>query len=174
MITLDVVMTATGLATRWRRGLHPVMARAWSRLNRHVRRETARSVHLDPAESRPEVVLAPATHIYQRRQVLVASDLGTLRGPLSGEVRLPELLKWSGDENAAKFNLDDPEQRPALYVAVLREAHEASELGEWLNSELLVELWPQLVLPKPVRAAWEEQHPVLSDLGASRQLRRAS
>jgi len=104
----------------------------------------------------------------------VASDLKMLRGQVSGEIRLPELLMWSGDENAARFDLDVPEQRPALYVTVLREAHAASELGEWLNGELLVELWPQLVLPRPVREAWEEQHQVLSDLGASLRLRHAS
>jgi hypothetical protein len=106
--------------------------------------------------------------------VLVAAELRMLRGPVSGNVRLPELLHWSGDENAAEFNLDDPRQRPAMYVVVLREARDAAELGEWLNGDWLVELWPRLVLPPPVRAAWEQQHAVLRGARAASELRSAS
>lgn len=166
-------MTATGLAARWRRELRPVLGRAWSQLNWHVHRETADSVRLDLAGTRPEVALAPPTHFYQRRPVLVALDLRMLHGPVAGEVRLPELLRWSGDENAALFNLDVPEQRPALYVAVLREAHAGGELGEWLNADWLLDLWPRLVLPPPVRAAWEQQHAVLREARTAYQLRAA-
>ncbi len=159
-----------GLTSGWRRWLRSLIGRARELLTRPGRSEAAESVHLAPVELRSEVALASATHFYQRRQVLVASDLGMLRGPVGGQVRLPELLKWSGDENAAWFNLDDPEQRPTLYVAVLRDALAPSELGEWLDGGWLVELWPRLVLPPEVRAAWEQQHRVLLDVGTGRRL----
>jgi hypothetical protein len=114
------------------------------------------------------------SHLYNRRPVLVASDLAMLQGPGGGTVSLPVSLQWSGDGTAAVFDLDDPRQRPALYATVLREAGEPGDLQTWLNAGLLVELWPRLVLPRSVRAAWEEQHPVLSEAGAARRLARAS
>jgi hypothetical protein len=122
----------------------------------------------------PPLALAPVSHLYNRRPVLVASDLAMLQGPGDGTVTLPVSLQWSGDGTAAVFDLDDPRQRPALYATVLREAGEPGDLQAWLNAGLLVELWPRLVLPRSVRAAWEEQHPVLSEAGAARRLARAS
>lgn len=97
-----------------------------------------------------------------------------LRGPASGTVTLPLALHWAGDDDAAVFDLSDPRQRPSFYTTVLREAGEPGDLQTWLNADLLVDLWPRLVLPKAVRAAWEEQHPVLFEAGASRRLRHAS
>jgi len=97
-----------------------------------------------------------------------------LCGPVSGIVALPLSLHWSGPDDAARFDLDEPRQAPALYATVLREAGAPGDLQAWLNSELLVKLWPRLVLPRPVRAAWEEQHQVLSDAGADHRLRHAS
>jgi hypothetical protein len=129
-------------------------------------------VHVAPAESLP-LALAPVSRLYNGRPVLVASDLGMLRGPASGTVTLPDHLQWSGD-TAAVFDLGDPSQQPALYTTVLREAGEPGDLQAWLNPGLLVELWPRLVLPRSVRAAWEEQHRVLAEAAAARRLARAS
>lgn len=106
--------------------------------------------------------------------MLVAADLEELRGPVTGTVKLPELLHWSGDENAPVYHLDDPRQRPAMYVYVLRESKAASELGQWLNGAWLVDLWGRLVLPPPVRAAWEQQHPVLREARTGHRLPVAS
>jgi hypothetical protein len=92
------------LATGWRQWLLPLFSRARSRLRWRFHGEATRSAVLAPVEV-PPVVLAPQTHLYQRRPVAVASDLGSLRGPVSGTVRLPELLHWSGDESAAWFEL---------------------------------------------------------------------
>ena len=105
------------------------------------------------------VTLAPPARTYQHRPVLVAADLGELRAPVTGTVTLPVWLHWSGTLAAAVYDLGDPRQRPALYRTVLREARHPSDLGDWLNGALLAELWPDLVLPVPVRAAWEQQHP---------------
>lgn len=118
--------------------------------------------------------LAPVSRHYLGRPVLVAADLRALHGPATGIATLPLSLHWSGTDAAARFNLDDHRQRPALYATVLREAGEPADLAAWLNADILVELWPRLVLPRAVRAAWEEQHQVLSDARGARQLRHAS
>jgi hypothetical protein len=157
----------------WRRRVTAVLSRAWSLLHRGGGEISAASVRVAAAEQAP-LVLAPVLHLYRRRPVLVAEDLGMLRGPASGVVTLPVSLHWSGDEDAAVFDLSDPRQRPGLYTAVLREAGSAEDLQTWINAGLLVELWPRLVLPRTVRAAWEEQHPVLLAAGAGRRLRAAS
>jgi hypothetical protein len=153
--------------------MRSLAAHAWSPLKWRGQGETAGSVHVVPVDP-PPLILAPVSHRYQHRPVLVAADLRMLRGPASGIVTLPLSLHWSGDDSAAAFDLDDPRQRPSLYTTVLREAGEPDDLQTWLNGDLLIDLWPRLVLPRAVRAAWEEQHPVLFGLGAGRRLRPAS
>ena len=43
---------------------------------------------------------------------------------------------------------------------VLREAGRPEDLG-YLDGGTLTALWPELYLPRGVRQAWEDQHPVL-------------
>jgi hypothetical protein len=95
------------------------------------------------------------------RRAVVVRDLGDLRGPAQGSVRLPLWLYWSGD--SPDFDLDDPFMRRWLYEIVLRETGGAEDLVRFLNAGLLVAIWPQLFLPEGVRRAWEEFHPVLRD-----------
>jgi DNA invertase Pin-like site-specific DNA recombinase len=105
----------------------------------------------------PAVAWAP----YQSRpgrNVLVATRLEDLSGPTAGLVELPLRLFWSGSDRV--FDLDDPAARNTAYEAVLGESVEAAELA-WLNGRKLAEVWPRLFLPRGVRRAWEEQHPVL-------------
>ena len=91
------------------------------------------------------------------REVLVAASLAGLRGPVHGSVELPIWLFWYPDRT---FNLDEPGMLPWMYQIVLREAARPEDLA-YLNREQLIALWPTLFLPKGVRSAWEEQHPVL-------------
>jgi hypothetical protein len=94
------------------------------------------------------------------RRALVAGDLSSLRGPLSGVVELPHRMVWAPSP-AGRFDLDDPYDRTRMYEIVLREAVQHAELRRWLNENLLVSLWPQLYLPRGVRQAWEAVHPGL-------------
>ncbi|GGN99627.1 hypothetical protein GCM10010112_93610 [Actinoplanes lobatus] len=94
------------------------------------------------------------------RRALVAADLSTLRGPVSGIVDLPFRLVWAPPP-AGRFDLDDGFDRRRMYEIVLREAVRHDELQTWLNGELLVALWPRLYLPRGLRQAWEAAHPVL-------------
>jgi hypothetical protein len=100
--------------------------------------------------------------MYLRRPVLVAVSLADLRGPVSGVVELPLHLFWSGrDRRDSQFSLDDPSRRRELYRTVLHEARSPDDLALFLNGGMLTALWARLAVPKVVRQAWEDQHPLL-------------
>ncbi len=97
------------------------------------------------------------------RQVVVASDLHALRGPLQGQRRLPLHL----DSSARPFyDFASPRDRAHAYQLVLLEAIGVADLEHWLQHEELLRLWPELYLPRHVRAAWQSQHPGLAEIGA--------
>jgi hypothetical protein len=100
-----------------------------------------------------------AYHARPGKRAIVILDLADLRGPTASVIELPLWLYWSSPSRA--FDLDDPEKRRWLYQIVLREAATAQDLISYLDGETLVELWSQLHLPKGVRQAWEDKHPVL-------------
>ena len=93
------------------------------------------------------------------RRVLVAGDLADLRGPAGGMLVLPLRLYWSPPGRV--FDLDDPFMLRSVYQVVLGEAIRAGELTGNLNRDKLVAVWRELYLPKGVRRAWEERHPLL-------------
>ena len=99
------------------------------------------------------------------RPVLVAGTLGELTGPTRGLVELP-LRLWWGPRGA--FDLAEPTMLAWMYENVLREAIRVDELRTYLDGATLVRVWPQLNLPRAVRAAWETRHPPLR-LAAARQ-----
>jgi hypothetical protein len=91
------------------------------------------------------------------RRVLVAACLADLQGPTHGTVELPIWLFWYPDRT---FDLDGPGMLAWMYQIVLREASSTEDLA-YLNGDVLIARWPDLYLPRGVRQAWEEQHPVL-------------
>ena len=93
------------------------------------------------------------------RHAVVAASLADLRGPAEGTVELPIWLFWSSPDHT--FDLGDPDMRRWLYQIVLREASRQEDLTTYLDGNTLIALWPGLHLPKGVRQAWEDQHPVL-------------
>jgi hypothetical protein len=92
------------------------------------------------------------------RSAVVAPDLSELTGPTSGIVELPLRLFWQPNR---QINLDNPGILPWMYETVLRESVSVDELRTWLHGPTLVRLWPKLFVPRGVRQAWEERHPVL-------------
>src|ERR1700729_1074997 len=99
------------------------------------------------------------------RRVLVALDLADLRGPVAGPVELPLRLFWSGTSRT--FARGDPGTRQWVYETVLQEASRAEDLTTLLDGGQLVALWPRLFVPKGVRQAWEDEHPVLRAAAAA-------
>jgi transcriptional regulator with XRE-family HTH domain len=67
------------------------------------------------------------------------------------DVVLPLELDWSAPGRA--FVLRDRRERARLYELVLREG-DPSDLRRYVDGALLVDAWPDLVLPQRVRAAW--------------------
>jgi hypothetical protein len=124
----------------------------------------------------PAAVIVSPRHVYQGRPVLVVRDLADLRGPASGTVTLPLEVFWSGTEDSSRFDLGSPVRLKVMYRTVVREARTPEHLTGYLDGATLISLWPRLVLPPQVRAAWEEQHPELASMrrGHATALRAAS
>jgi hypothetical protein len=107
-----------------------------------------------------------AVHLARpHRPVLVPGTLGELTGPTRGLVELP-LRLWWGPQRA--FDLAEPTMLAWMYENVLRESIRVEELRAYLHGPTLIRVWPQLNLPRAVRAAWEARHPRLR-LATARQ-----
>ncbi|MFF0656110.1 hypothetical protein [Micromonospora tulbaghiae] len=92
------------------------------------------------------------------RRSVVVPDLSELQGPVTGVVELPHRLFWQPDRHV---DLDVPGLLAWMYETVLTEAVHPDELRTWLHGPTLIRLWPELYVPRGVRRAWEESHPVL-------------
>ena len=102
-----------------------------------------------------------------QRPYAVPERLDLLRGPLSGTVRLPPHLDWSGN---AVYDLDAPGRVIDLYRAVLIEAADPQDLYAYLDDRILLRLWALLWLPFQLRKAWEQRFPVLGGRYAGERL----
>lgn len=89
----------------------------------------------------------------------------TCAGPVTGTVGLPLRLFWSGTSRI--FDLGNPGTRRWVYETVLQEAIRPGELTTFLNRDALIALWPKLFVPRGVRQAWEDEHPVLRAASAA-------
>jgi len=69
---------------------------------------------------------------------------------VSGEVLLPLNVCWSGRR---RFDLNDRSDRARVYEQVLREGT-SDDIERYVDADLLVDLWEELVLPPPVAEAW--------------------
>ncbi|HXP55706.1 MAG TPA: hypothetical protein VN847_12175 [Streptosporangiaceae bacterium] len=108
--------------------------------------------------------LRPPQQARRGRRTLVAADLADLHGPTSGQVELPLRLFWYPDRT---FDLDAPGMRDWLYQTVLREATRPEDLTAFLDGDTLIARWPELFLPRDVRAAWEDRQPALRAASAA-------
>ena len=68
------------------------------------------------------------------------------------EVVLPLGLNWS--QPGKSFALGDRRQRARCYEVVLREGM-PSDLLSFVDGALLIDVWPELVLPREIRGAWQ-------------------
>jgi len=79
-------------------------------------------------------------------------------------VRLPLRLNWS--QPGREFDLADRRQRARVYEIVLREGS-GEDITSYVDGALLVDLWPDLILPAPVRSAWQPLISRISGLSAA-------
>lgn len=74
-------------------------------------------------------------------------------------VVLPLELNWSSP--GQEFRLSDRVERARLYEIVVREGRPEDVL-RYIDGALLVDVWPELVVPRDIRAAWESVVDALS------------
>ena len=64
------------------------------------------------------------------------------------------------------YDFGSPAERELAYQFVLLEAGSRLDHEQWLDRDELLRLWPELYLPRVVRAAWPAEHAVLARIGA--------
>lgn len=85
------------------------------------------------------------------RPVTVVADLDD-SAPISGAVRLPTRIRWSGAP--VVYDLSDVRHLRSVYEQVLREGDEA-DIRRYVRASTLVNEWDDLFVPAYVRVAWE-------------------
>jgi hypothetical protein len=87
----------------------------------------------------------------RHRPFVVPGSLEELDGPtMDGRVRLPTHVDWSVGR---VYDLADPIDRRRVYELVLREG-DLDDLRRYVDAELLVDQFDELVLPDEIRTAW--------------------
>lgn len=81
-----------------------------------------------------------------------------LAGPRVGRVELPVTVYWGPPY---VFDLASPSDVVEMYEATLQEGRAADQV-RLLNWDVLVSVWPRLVLPARVRRLWEDRFPELT------------
>lgn len=89
-----------------------------------------------------------------QRPVSVPEDLSLLRGPVTGQVRLPLHVYSSGRGTARVFDLADESQLVELYQIVLTDGR-VEDVCRFIDAVALGRLWPRLWLSEHVRRAWQ-------------------
>jgi hypothetical protein len=86
------------------------------------------------------------------RPVSIPDDVDDVRvAKEQGVVELPLRVRWSGP--ARRYDLGDRRQRALVYEQVLAEGTD-EDVRRFIDLDELVDLWPELVLPRHVRLAW--------------------
>lgn len=84
--------------------------------------------------------------------------LEDLHGPGTGRVELPLHVYWGPQPTV---DLDTVGGVVKAYQATLREGRVADQV-ELLNRDVLIRIWPELMLPDRVRELWEGRFPELT------------
>ena len=88
------------------------------------------------------------------RPVAVPTDLDDASvAKAAGRMELPLHIRWSGPP--ISYDLDDRGDRARVYEQVLREGTK-DDVRFYVDANLLLELWDELVLPPAVRRAWAD------------------
>jgi hypothetical protein len=94
----------------------------------------------------------------------IVDRLDQLRGPASGTVGLSHSVLWA--PGGGLVDLDRPGALRMAYRAVLNEGT-VEDLVQVLNRDVLIAVWPELLLPLRVLAMWESRFPELRSSAAA-------
>jgi transcriptional regulator with XRE-family HTH domain len=105
-----------------------------------------------------DLVLSPKVEFHEvaigrGRSIQVPKALPQL--PLNqafATVLLPLHLNWS--DRGRRYDLRDRRQRARAYEIILREGG-PEDIRTYIDGALLIDLWPELILPRAIRDAWE-------------------
>src|SRR5690554_2633920 len=84
-------------------------------------------------------------------------SLSDLTGPSTGVINLPRTIYWGPAETV---DLSDRVDVQRMYQALVRMGTVVQQV-EWLNRHILIEAWPDLVLPTRCISHWEDSFPEL-------------
>ncbi|WP_420442912.1 hypothetical protein, partial [Candidatus Poriferisodalis sp.] len=86
------------------------------------------------------------------RPVKIPDDLGEdTVAPVTGRVRLPNRIAWSGQ---GEFDLEDRRDRMYVYQLVMTEGTE-DDVRRYINVDHLMEMWSGMWLSPPVHERWQ-------------------
>jgi hypothetical protein len=88
----------------------------------------------------------------------IVDSLDQLRGPARGTVELSHSVLWA--PVGGLVDLDRPGVLRMAYRAVLNEGT-VEDLVRVINPDVLIAVWPELLLPLRVLAMWESRFPEL-------------
>ena len=109
-------------------------------------------------EVRGSVQRSPRGHYRDNTPYDAPAQLGELRGPPAGRSGWPINVYWGPNR---EVDLDSESDVIKAYQANLREGCVVDQV-EILNRDLLVQIWPELILPVRVRELWENRFPELA------------
>lgn len=86
------------------------------------------------------------------RPVAIPNDLDAIGvAKARGVVELPARVRWSGPQR--RYDLDKRRDRALVYEQILAEGTD-DDVRRFIDLDQLIDLWPDLVLPRHVRTAW--------------------
>ena len=88
----------------------------------------------------------------------IVDHLDQLHGPSAGMVQLSHSVLWS--PGGGQVDLDRPGVLRMVYRAVLNEGT-VEDLVRVLNRDVLIAVWPELLLPLRALQMWESRFPEL-------------
>jgi hypothetical protein len=88
----------------------------------------------------------------------IVDHLDQLRGPSAGMVEVSHSVLWA--PGGGHVDLDRPGVLRMVYRAVLNEGS-VEDLVRVLNRDVLITVWPELLLPLRVPEMWESRFPEL-------------
>jgi hypothetical protein len=94
----------------------------------------------------------------------IVDRLGQLRGPAGGTLELSHSGLWA--PGGGRVELDRPGALRMAYRAVLNEGT-VEDLVRVLNRDVLIAVWPELLLPLRMLAMWESRFPELRSSASS-------
>lgn len=95
----------------------------------------------------------PKVHFSETKPYFAPRSILDLNGPDSGFIKLPHAVYWGPDR---WFNLSRRSSLHQVYQIVLQEGS-IEDINKYLDQEILLSIWSELMLPPRVIQLWEHK-----------------